>query len=112
MRITHLVIFLLACVHAEGCWFRSKDSSLNRIKSYMRKIGKKVSHGLDRKDLNDVIRTAPAGVAWAIKKVSGVEGVLKDCDTNHDGVIHFAEAKSSTHCLESCWKQSAILTFL
>lgn len=78
----------------------------------MMKIGKDPASGLSREELESVVDDLPSAARWVVNKIHGVEGVLRDCDTDNDGVIYMNEALSAKHCADSCWKQIALSMFL
>lgn len=96
----------------DGCWYQSKKPAVQNVERYLRKVGKEPSKGISRAQLESIAENAPSALGWFIKKVDGVEGVLKDCDIDGDGVIHLEEMMHATQCLNSCWKQIGITTFL
>lgn len=95
-----------------GCWYQSKKPTLHHIESYLLKIGKDPASGLSREELESVIDDLPSAARWVVNKIHGVEGVLKNCDTDNDNVIHMKEALDAKHCADSCWKQMALSIFL
>jgi hypothetical protein len=112
-----LVLFAAVLVSTNACWFQSKKSAFRHITHYLKKKGMDgnpwdPSVGITRKALHHVVNDAPGAVKWIIKKVHGVDGVMKDCDANNDGFIYIDEAKKAKHCVDSCWKQLGIQTFL
>ena len=107
-----LLLFLVSSNVSTACWLDQKEKSIKRVEWYMRKRGLDPKDGLSRHSIEDAVRTAPSSIRWVIDKVHGVDGVLRDCDLNHDSVIHMDEARLAKHCCDSCFKQLAILSFL
>ncbi len=113
LRFVALCIFtILGATCSEACWFLSKSTTLKHIESYMQKIGENTDEGVPRNELEIIVRDAPSAVGWLVRKVHGVDGVIRDCDTNQDDVITLNEARQAKHCVDSCWKQVGIRTLL
>ena len=112
-----LLFFFLAVRASTACWYQSKDRAFNHIKTFLERHGSNgqpwnPSVGITRSALDHVVKDAPSAVQWIVKKVHGVDGVMKDCDSNNDGLVFLDEAKKANKCADSCWKQIGITTFL
>lgn len=112
-------VIILSVLVGQGnaCWYQSKDKPFRHITSFLKHHGMDgkpwdPSIGITRKCLDHVVKDAPSGIGWLVKKVHGVDGVFNDCDTNGDGLIYIDEARHAKKCVDSCWKHVAVQTFL
>ena len=74
--------------------------------------GHPITDGLNRPDFVKIVNDMPRSIGWVVKKVGGIDQVMRRCDSNGDGTVYLKEARGSKHCLADCWKQSAIMAFL
>ena len=111
MRLTLLAI---AIVSARACWFTSKTKAIAHIHNYVTKHpnAKSRDSGIARSDLELVQDDLPAALRWVVRKVGGIDSIMKRCDTNGDGFVAYREATAARHCLTDCWKQSTVMVFL
>lgn len=117
MRISVCVIILAFCRPACSCWYQSKNKAFNHIHHFLTQHGMNgdpwdPTIGITRNCLEQVVHDAPIAVGWLINKVDGVDGVFKHCDTNKDGLIYIEEAREAKYCVDDCWKQMSVQTFL
>lgn len=109
LQLCALAVFMRC---TDACWYQSKRPALRRVESYMMKNHKDPRNGLSKADLDGVVANLPAAAKWVVGRIHGVAGVMSDCDTNNDGVVHLQEALDARRCADSCWKQIALTTFL
>ena len=109
----YLLVFLLCNVlTCQACWFQSREKSVNLISKFARESGFDVARGVSRHDLDKGIALLPTGISYVVSKAGGVQEIMKRCDLNGDGYVHLAEIQVESECLNACWKQIAINTFL
>lgn len=96
------LILLLCIVHAEACWFMTKERALKKITKIL-----EPRTYVDRPYIEDMCKKMPAPFAWAVRQI-GIEPALKDCDENKDGSITLEEMKRMDTCLTDCSKLTII----
>ena len=95
---------------ANACWFSSKKKALSHIRKWVEKHGYEEKKGVTRHELAHEIEKLPGTLGWLVHKAGGVNTVFEHCDTNKDDRLEFDEARHNKHCLETCWKQTAVTT--
>ena len=106
------LFLLMMLATANACWFQSRKSSVEHLISFAKKQHVDVDTGITESDLVKVMNLIPSSLSWAVGKSGGAASIMKRCDLNGDGVIHAEELWKESECLNSCWKQVAISTFL
>jgi hypothetical protein len=111
MRLTLLALVI---VSTRACWFTSKSKTIQHIHDY---INSHPNHntketGIARSDLELVQKDLPGALRWVVRKVGGIDSIMKRCDTNNDDFVAYTEAARASHCLTDCWKQSTVMWFL
>jgi len=107
-----LLCLLACCVPNHACWFSSKNGAVAKIERYLIKIGHDPKKGLNRGDFRSIVRDAPSGISWAVRKLGSIDGVYARCDQNNDEIVTLDEVRSAPKCLSSCWKTMAISSYL
>ena len=110
MRSTFLFLSLLAVSNA--CWFQSRGSTVRRLVRFASKQGVDIDAGFTAEALDDALRKLPSGISWASTKAGGTAKIMQRCDLDGDGFIRVSELFQESECLDSCWKQVAIASFL
>ena len=106
------VVFLTCLTVANACWFQERADAANKIVAFAKKHRFPVEKGCTDKDLTKAIEKLPKAMAWVIKKADGPKAIMARCDLNKDGKITQDEIYMESDCLNACWKQVAIQTFL
>ena len=79
---------------------------------YAAKNGVDLDVGLSEAALGNILDTLPTGIAWAAQKAGGTAAIMRRCDLDNDGFVRGDELLRESACIDSCWKQVAIGTFL
>ena len=109
MRLYLLLLFLAS---ARACWFQSRNNAVEHLLAYVASEGVDVDVGFTREDISKALLDLPTAASWIAVKVGGAGEIMKRCDLNGDGVVRVEEIVKESDCLNSCWKQMAIKTFL
>lgn len=108
----YIFLFSLLPLVTNACWFQSRSTAANTIIAWAKTRGIDVDKGCRKSDLQHGIDRLPSGIAWVVKKAGGVEHIMKRCDLDHNGKITTDELLRESDCLNACWKQVAVTTFL
>ena len=97
---------------ADACWFQKRTAAADKLVAFCKKNHFPVEKGCTKKDMEKAIAKLPKAMAWAVNKADGPVAIMKRCDLNGDGKITLAEIYTESDCLNACWKQLAIQTFM
>ena len=106
------LILLLSTLSCDACWFQGRAKSVNKILDWTKKGGMNIDRGISKAQLQSAISTLPSAIAWAIHKAGGVNDIMKRCDLDGDGIIFAEELIQESDCMNACWKQIAVTTFM
>jgi|TARA_B110000914_G_scaffold165698_1_gene146219 hypothetical protein len=110
-RIT--ILLLVALSGANACWFQKRDKAAKTLVAWVEKRGiDGFGRGANIGDIDRAILQLPSGIQWVVKKAGGAQAMFDRCDLNKDGRIKVDEIWQESNCLNSCWKQIAVTTFL
>lgn len=96
----------------DACWFQKRTKAADKVVAFCKKHHFPVEKGCSEKDMNKAIAKLPKTMAWVINKADGPKAIMARCDLNGDGKITREEIYMESDCLNSCWKQIAIQTFM
>jgi hypothetical protein len=113
MKMKKLVLILILFLRtANACWFQPRTNAVKKLVAFCKKHHFPVEKGCTIHDLNKAISKLPAAMAWVIKKAEGPEAIMARCDLDGDGKVTLEEIYTESECLNACFKQAAIQTFL
>ena len=106
------LLLLVALSGANACWFQKRDKAAKRLVAWVEKKGINPRFGANIGDIERAILQLPSGIQWVVKKAGGAQAMFDRCDLNKDGRIKVDEIWQESNCLNSCWKQIAVTTFM
>jgi hypothetical protein len=110
--VAFLFFWALLSSTGEACWFQTRTAAADKVVAFCKKHNFPVEKGCSKHDMNEAISKLPKAMAWVIKKADGPAAIMARCDLDGDGKITKEEIYMESDCLNACWKQIAIVSFM